>query len=73
MNNTPGNILPVVFGNAQRVQTFSITIFKDKVPEGVEGLNVMLSLQDSRLATQVMVEPAVATVRIQDNDSKLND
>ena len=72
MNNAPGNILPVVFGNAQRVQTFSVTIFEDKVPEGVEDLSVMLSLRDPRLATQVMVEPAVATVRIRDNDSKLN-
>ena len=72
MNNTPGNILPLVFGNTRHLQTFDITIFKDKVPEGVEELNVTLSLQDRRIATQVIVEPAVATVRIRDNDSKLD-
>ena len=32
----------------------------------------MLSLQDPNLANQVIVEPAVATVRIQDNDSKFS-
>jgi len=40
--------------------------------EGVEELNVMLSLQSQSLANQVMVEPAVATVRVWDNDSKFS-
>ena len=58
------------FNNIERSQTFNVTIFEDDVPECVEELNVMLSLQDPSLANQVMVEPAVATVRILDNDSK---
>jgi len=58
------------FNNTERSQTFNITIFDDDVPEGVEELNVMLSLQNQSLANQVMVDPAVATVRIWDNDSK---
>ena len=56
----------------ERSQTFSLTIYEDDVPEGVEELNVMLSLQDPNLANQVIVEPAVATVRILDNDSKFS-
>ena len=42
----------------------------DSIPEGVEELDVILSLQDMELATSVIVAPAVATVIIQDNDSK---
>jgi len=58
------------FNNTERSQIFSVMIAEDDVPEGVEELNVTLSLQDPSLANQVMVEPAVATVRIWDNDSK---
>ena len=60
------------FNNMERSQTFSLTIYEDDVPEGVEELNVMLSLQNQSLANKVMVEPAVATVRIWDNDSKFS-
>jgi len=60
------------FNNTEHSQTFSLTIYEDDVPEGVEELNVMLSLQDPNLADQVIVEPAVATVRILDNDSKFS-
>ena len=60
------------FNNTERSQTFNVTIFDDDVPEGVEELNVMLSLQNQSLANKVMVEPAVATVRIWDNDSKFS-
>ena len=60
------------FNDTQRSQNFSLTIFEDDVPEEVEELNVTLSLQDSSLANKVMVEPAVATVRIQDDDSKFS-
>ena len=45
-------------------------IADDNVTEGVEELTVMLSLQDMELATSVNVTPAVATVRILDDDSK---
>jgi len=60
------------FNDTQRSQSFSLTIFEDDVPEEVEELNVTLSLQDSSLANQVVVEPAVVTVRIQDDDSKFS-
>jgi len=60
------------FNDTQRSQSFSLMIFEDDVPEEVEELNVTLSLQDSSLANQVVVEPAVATVRIQDDDSKFS-
>jgi len=39
-------------------------MFEDDVPEGVEELNVTLSLQDPSLANSAVVESAVATVRI---------
>ena len=47
-----------------------MVIYEDDVPEGVEELNITLSLQDPSLANRVTVRPAVATVRIRDNDSK---
>ena len=58
------------FNDTERSQTFNVTIYEDDVPEGVEELNVTLSLQDPSLANQVMVEPAVSTVRILDNEGK---
>jgi len=60
------------FNNTERSQIFSVMIAEDDVPEGVEELNVMLSLQDPNLADQVIIEPAVATVRILDNDRKFS-
>ena len=68
-NNTPGYILSLAFDNTRHSQTFNVEIFEDGVPEGVEELNVILSLQDPSLANMLNVTPAVATVRI--NDSKL--
>ena len=47
-----------------------MVIYEDNVPEGVEELKITLSLQDPNLANRVTVTPAVATVRIRDNDSK---
>ena len=47
-------------------------IYYDDVPEGVEELNITLSVQDPSLANKVIVRPAVATVRIWDNDSKFD-
>ena len=49
-----------------------MVIYEDDIPEGVEELNITLSLQDSSLANRVIVAPAVATVRIRDNDSKFD-
>jgi len=60
------------FNNTGRSQTFNVMICEDNVPEGIEELNVTLSLQDPSLANQVMVEPAVAIVRILDNDRKFS-
>ena len=58
------------FVNAQQSQSILVPITDDNVTEGVEELTVSLSLQDMELATSVNVTPAVATVRILDNDSK---
>ena len=49
-----------------------MVIYEDDVPEDVEELNITLSLQDPSLENRVTVRPAVATVRIRDNDSKFN-
>ena len=68
----PGSVLPRDFEDTRRTQTFNVVIYEDDVPEGVEELNVTLSLQDPRLSNRVTVTPAVATVRIRDSDSKLD-
>ena len=67
VNNRPGNILPLDFEDVRHYQIFNLTIFEDGVLEGVEELNVTLSLQDPSLASKVIVRPAVATVRIIDS------
>jgi len=66
----PGSVLPRDFEDTRRLQTFSVVIYEDDVPEGVEKLNITLSLQDPTLANRVTVSPAVATVKIRDGDSK---
>lgn len=68
-----GSILSLDFSsNTQhsQSQTINVTIFEDDVPEGVEELFVVLSLQDQTLANTVNVTPAMVTVRIRDNDRK---
>ena len=57
------------FVDAQQSQTIFVHITDDNITEGVEQLTVRLSLQD--VATSVNVTPAMATVRILDDDSKL--
>ena len=69
-NNSPGSILSCKFEDTRHSQTFNVVIYEDEVPEGVEELNITLSLQDPHLANRVTVMPAVASVRIRDNDSK---
>ena len=66
-------VLNQMFNEAQRSQTFTFPIFMDDVPEGVEELQLTLSLQpDDQLPPgSVNVTPAVATVRIHDSSSKL--
>jgi len=49
-----------------------VLVYEDDVPEGVEVLNVTLSLQDPTLSNRVIVTPAVVTVRIRDSDSKFD-
>ena len=66
----PRSVLPRDFEDTRRTQTFNVVIYEDDVPEGVEELNITLSLQDTTLANRVTVSPAVATVRIRDGDSK---
>ena len=68
----PGSVLPRDFEDTRRTQTFNVQIYEDDVPEGVEELNVTLSLRDPRLSNRVIVTPAVATVRIRDSDSKFD-
>ena len=65
-------VLNQMFNETQRSQTFTFPIFMDDVPEGVEELNLTLSLQpDDQLPPgAVNVTPAVATVRIRDLSCK---
>ena len=73
LNNTPaGSGLRSLFQDSRRWQTFSVTIFNDDIPEGVEDFIVTLSLMDptGALSSLVRVHPSVATVRIQYNDCK---
>ena len=61
-------ILNETFNDTRRWQTFTLPIYVDDVPEGVEEFNLTLSLvPDPNLPPRaVNVTPAVATVRIQD-------
>ena len=68
-------ILPLIFSNVTRSQTFNVMIFEDAVPEGIEELNVTLALDSSSMgivSERVTVSPSVATVRIRDNDRKFD-
>ena len=64
----PFEILNETFNETHRWQTFTIPIYVDDVPEGVEEFNLTLSLlPDPTLPPRaVNVTPAVATVRIRD-------
>ena len=66
-------VLNQMFNGIRRSQTFTLPIFVDDVPEGVEELQLTLSLRPDDQLPQglVNVTPAVATVRIQDSSSKL--
>ena len=61
-------ILTETFNDTHWWQTFTFPIYLDDVPEGVEELNLTLSLlPDSTLPPgSVNVTPAMATVRILD-------
>ena len=61
-----------MFNETRRSQTFTFPIFVDDVPEGVEELQLTLSLQPGLQLPEgsVNVTPAVATVRIQDFSCK---
>ena len=66
------HVLNQMFSDTRQSQTFTFPIFVDDVPEGVEGLQLTLSLQaDLQLPEgSVNVTPAVATVRIRDFSCK---
>ena len=66
------HILNQMFNGTHRSQTFTFPIFVDDVLEGVEELQLTLSLRpDDKLPQgSVNVTPAVATVRIQDFSRK---
>ena len=56
-----------------RELSFNVSIVNDNIPEDVEMFNVSLTLDpadQARLGNRVTVSPDVATVTIQDNDSK---
>ena len=62
------------FNNDLRELSFNVTIVNDNIPEDVEMLNVSLTLDPAdqdRLGNRVTVSPDVATITIQDDDSKL--
>ena len=65
-------VLNQMFNGTRRSQTFTFPIFVDDVPEGVEELQLTLSLQPDDQLPQgsVNVTPAVATVRIHDSSCK---
>ena len=65
-------VLNQIFNGTRRSQTFTFPIFVDDVPEGVEELQLTLSLRADDQLPQgaVNVTPAVATVRIQDFSCK---
>ena len=66
------SVLNQMFNETQRSQTFTLPIYVDDVPEGVEELQLNLTLRTDLqlLEGSVNVTPAVATVRIQDFSCK---
>jgi len=63
------------FEDAQCSQIFDVTIFGDAVSEDVEELNVALILDPTLMgivSERVVVDTAVATVRIQESDHKFD-
>ena len=65
-------VLNQMFNETRRSQTFTFPIFVDDVPEGVEELQLTLSLRPDDQLPQgsVNITPAVATVRIHDSSCK---
>ena len=63
-------VLNQIFNGTRQSQTFTFPIFVDDVPEGVEELQLTLSLQPDDQLPQgsVNITPAVATVRIHDRE-----
>ena len=66
------SVLNQMFNETQRSQTFTFPIFVDDVPEGVEELQLTLSLRPDLQLPEgaVNVTPAVAMVRIHDFSCK---
>ena len=65
-------VLNQMFNETRRSQTFTFPIFVDDVPEGVEELQLTLSLAPEQQLRPgaVNITPAVATVRILDFSCK---
>ena len=70
----PIQVLTEPFNNTRRSESFTIPIYMDDVPEGVEEFTLALTLLDDPTLPpgSVNVIPAVATVRIQDFSCKFN-
>ena len=66
-------VLNQMFNGTYRSQTFTFPIFADDVPEGVEELQLTLSLAPGQQLRPgaVNITPPVATVRIHDFSRKL--
>ena len=61
------------FNNSVRQLSFTVSIVDDSIPEDIEMFNISLTLapaDQARLGNRVTVSPDVATVTIQDDDSK---
>ena len=73
-DNQGFSVVNAMFNDTRRSQTFTFPIFVDDVPEGVEELQLTLSLRaDPTLPPgSVNVTPAVATVRIHDSSCTLS-
>ena len=67
------NFRPCPFNNSVRQLSFNVSIVDDSIPEDDEMFNVSLTLDpadQARLGNRVRVSPDVATITIQDDDSK---
>ena len=59
-----------LFSNTQRQQCFSVEITSDAIAEDTENFSLNLTLQPGEVLRQVINNPAVAEITINDNDRK---
>ena len=66
----PPEQLPNSFTLARSRQCFEVTIMDDTIPEPEQQFTVMLNLVARTNFPRVRVDPDLATIIIEDNDSK---